>query len=357
MRRNLLVIATVFCMSVPTNMVTAADYGNKTCPLDGCKLGGCKYSQPLTAEQKNDFTQLVAGNVGRMMILAATVNISKEQKAKMKATFKAHEDDIKKAAKGICDAGKAIDAAVSNDESDAVVQAATDRLEKAFSATILEVLESVHDARTALTKTQKTMIERTVKEMIKSTDSFTDKTGLCPFITAIKMKKSMESRFKKYAQSHKKKHDSKKSHRSKHHSQIHEEFKKMAVGNLGRLMVLYSDMDISVEQKNSIKTASIKRLKTIKEPLINIHGSVHPMVVTITSNQSEKQLKQTADKMAGSFTDLANVFIQLRRDIRSQLNLDQKNKVQKTRKEIEKSVRVFKAKVKKMKAQQKELSV
>lgn len=317
-----------------------------SCPL--CK-GGKRGSSSITGKQKQELRKFAMMNGGRLMMLYAEMGITKDQRNKMKAAAKAHCDSVKVKVKAIGKSIRALDAATVADADDATIKKAVDQIGVSVSAAIVELLDALTDAKKVLSKEQRAALDRTMGMVVKSFEEFKTKNGMtpiemaiksrhgkkggCPLASAIKSCKKRNARLK-----------------YKGHSEKHRLFKKMIAGNLGRLLILYSELDITTEQRKGIKASLVKHRGDIKSDLGSLKTNCQALVKTTILGQNDKARKMAADNMGNAVAELALEITKTRQDVRKVLTDGQKKQIQSTCADIKKSVKQFKVKIKALKA-------
>jgi Spy/CpxP family protein refolding chaperone len=120
--------------------------------------------------------QLIAGHIGRLMTLRSELNITDEQKAKIKETLKAEKPEIAKVAKGIWDKRTALVNAVLAGQSDEqTLRKDADELGKAIGDAAVLASKIVGQIKPVLTSEQQEKIKKCREDGQKATAEFFEK--------------------------------------------------------------------------------------------------------------------------------------------------------------------------------------
>jgi len=140
-------------------------------------------AQPTGKDDSSAFcappiARLIAGNIGRFLIMRSELNVTPEQRSKIAAVVQSHRDEIRPMAKTILEKRTALREAVlatpTNEE--AIRKAATD-LGKAIGDASVLASRVVTEARPALIPEQIKRIRKFRMENDKATLTWVDKIG------------------------------------------------------------------------------------------------------------------------------------------------------------------------------------
>jgi len=116
--------------------------------------------------------RLIAGNIGRLLVLKSELNVTDEQKRKIAATVKSHRDEIRPVAQTVIEKRKALrEAVMAQPANDQAIRAAATDLGKAIGDAAVVASKVIGEARGALKPDQ---IERIQKFRASCDDSVAD---------------------------------------------------------------------------------------------------------------------------------------------------------------------------------------
>jgi Spy/CpxP family protein refolding chaperone len=126
----------------------------------------CKWGQ-------SPLGRLISGHIGRWMVLRSVLNLTDEQKAKLKEAVKPHKAEIAKAAKGVWEKRTALVGAVLAEQPDEqAIRHAADELGKAIGDAAVLASKVVGDVRPVLTSKQREQLEKFRQDCQTATDRF-----------------------------------------------------------------------------------------------------------------------------------------------------------------------------------------
>jgi Spy/CpxP family protein refolding chaperone len=142
---------TVTCMLTGAGAAVGGDGGNELC-------------MPPIA-------RLIAGNIGRLLVLRSELNLTTEQRAKAFGLLKTHSSDIRPLAKKVVEKRRNLREAVLNNPADeASIRKAADELGKAVGDAAVLASKVLAEGKGVLTPAQ---VDR-IREFRLSTDKATD---------------------------------------------------------------------------------------------------------------------------------------------------------------------------------------
>jgi Spy/CpxP family protein refolding chaperone len=119
---------------------------------------------------------LIHGHIGRLMVLKSELNVTDEQKAKIKETLKADKPEIAKVAKGVWEKRTALLNAVLAEQSDEqAIRKAADDLGKSIGDAAVVASKVVGQVRPVLTSEQREKIKKFRQDNQEATGKFFDK--------------------------------------------------------------------------------------------------------------------------------------------------------------------------------------
>jgi len=140
-------------------------------------------AQPAGGDDPSAFcappiARLIAGNIGRFLIIRSELNVTPEQRSKIAATVKSHQGEIRSVAKDILGKRTALREAVlaTPNNEEAIRKAATD-LGKAIGNAAVLASRVIAEARPALTSEQIERIRKFRMDNDKATTAWVDKIG------------------------------------------------------------------------------------------------------------------------------------------------------------------------------------
>ena len=117
--------------------------------------------------------RLISGHIGRWMVLRSELNITDEQKAKIKETIKPRKPEIAKAAKGVWEKRTSlVDAVLADQPNEEAIRHAADDLGKAIGDAAVLASKVVGDVRPVLTTEQREQIQKFRQDRQAATDKF-----------------------------------------------------------------------------------------------------------------------------------------------------------------------------------------
>ncbi len=122
-----------------------------------------------------------------------------------------------------------------------------------------------------------------------------------------------------------------KDQRGSRDSKLAKEIRTAMVGNIGRLMVLRSELNIIDEQKTKIRETIKDHHKNFGAMRKNIAESRRALRQSVTSGDDEEVIRKAADEVGKAIGHFAIQQSRLRKDVRSVLTQEQRNKVDEVR--------------------------
>jgi Spy/CpxP family protein refolding chaperone len=119
------------------------------------------------------FGRLICGHIGRWMVLRSELNVTDEQKDKIKATIKPRKPEIAKAAKGVWEKRTAlVDAVLADQPNEEAIRHAADDLGKAIGDAAVLASKVAGDVRPVLTTEQREKLQKFREDCHVATDKF-----------------------------------------------------------------------------------------------------------------------------------------------------------------------------------------
>jgi Spy/CpxP family protein refolding chaperone len=132
----------------------------------------------LGGEQQGPLARLVSGQFGRLLTLRSEVNLTSDQKVKIKTIVSAHKAEIAAVAKPLVEKRRALRDAVSAKAPDEkVIRAAADELGKSIGNAAVLGSKVKAEVRVVLTPEQAQKIEEFRKQSDQTVDSFIQDMG------------------------------------------------------------------------------------------------------------------------------------------------------------------------------------
>ena len=113
-------------------------------------------------------------------------------------------------------------------------------------------------------------------------------------------------------------------------------------GQIGRLMTLRSEMDLTPEQRRQIKTivqSHRKEIADVAKPLIEKHRALRD--ATLAPTMDEKAIRAAAEEMGKSIGDAAVLAAKIKAQVRAVLKPDQLQKLEEFRKHADQATDEF----------------
>ncbi len=122
------------------------------------------------------FGRLISGNIGRLMVLRSELDLTDQQKAKLKETIGPRKPEIAKVAKGVWEKRTALlDAVLADQPNDEAIRHAADELGKAIGDAAVLASKVVADVRPILTGEQREKVQKCRQECQAATAKFFQK--------------------------------------------------------------------------------------------------------------------------------------------------------------------------------------
>jgi len=119
--------------------------------------------------------KLISGQIGRLMVLRSELNITAEQRAKIRETLLAQKPEMAKTAKAVWEKRLALRHAVLTSPADEqVIRKASDDLGKAIGEAAMLASKLAGEVRPILTSEQRELIKKCAGECEQSTAKFFD---------------------------------------------------------------------------------------------------------------------------------------------------------------------------------------
>lgn len=126
----------------------------------------CKWGQ-------SPLGRLISGHIGRWMVLRSELNVTDEQKAKLKEAVKPHKTEIAKAAKGVWEKRTALLSAVLAEQpNEEAIRHAADDLGKAIGDAAVLASKVAGDVRPVLSSEQREQLQKFRQDCQAATDKF-----------------------------------------------------------------------------------------------------------------------------------------------------------------------------------------
>ncbi len=120
--------------------------------------------------------KFIGGQVGRLMVLREELNITEEQRAKVREVLKSHRDEIAPAAKAVWEKRTALrDAVLDDGTNEKAIREAADALGKAAGDAAVVAAKVAREVRPILTDEQQAKIRATRTECREDTAEFFEK--------------------------------------------------------------------------------------------------------------------------------------------------------------------------------------
>ena len=116
--------------------------------------------------------RMIMGRMGRAMVLRSELNVTPEQKTKIRAILKEHRSDIAKAVEPMVDSRRKLREAVIAGKDDAAIRAAAAELGKEIGDAAVAAKPLVEKLRGVMNSEQLKMIEEFRAENAVATDKF-----------------------------------------------------------------------------------------------------------------------------------------------------------------------------------------
>lgn len=123
-------------------------------------------------------------------------------------------------------------------------------------------------------------------------------------------------------------------------------FRSMVQGIFGRIMVLRSELDVTDEQKQELKSMIGNHKPQIKSSFGSILDSKKALDNGVKTGQSEEELQKLADDFGNSVAKLALEMAKTKQDARKIMTEEQTKKIDETHDSIWNSVDKFRTKMK-----------
>ncbi len=122
--------------------------------------------------------RMIAGNIGRLLVLRSEIGITDEQKSKVRAVVKNHRSEIVPVAKAVHEKRKALrDLVLDKPNDQPAIRTAANELGKAIADASVVASRVVTDARKVLTPEQDKQIRSFRANVDKSVETWLDQIG------------------------------------------------------------------------------------------------------------------------------------------------------------------------------------
>jgi len=122
--------------------------------------------------------RLIAGNIGRFLIMRSELNVTPEQRSKIAATVKSHQAEIRPVAKDILEKRTALrEAVLATPNNEEAIRKAANDLGTAIGDAAVLASKAIAEARPALTPEQIERIRNFRMENDKAAMAWVDKIG------------------------------------------------------------------------------------------------------------------------------------------------------------------------------------
>lgn len=122
--------------------------------------------------------RLIAGNIGRFLVMRSELNVTPEQRSKIAAVVKGHRDEIRPMAKSILEKRTALrEAVLATPKNEETIRKAATDLGKAIADASVLASKVISEARPALTPEQIERIRKFRMDNDKATTAWVDKIG------------------------------------------------------------------------------------------------------------------------------------------------------------------------------------
>ncbi|MAT15120.1 MAG: hypothetical protein CMJ46_07600 [Planctomyces sp.] len=126
-----------------------------------------------------------------------------------------------------------------------------------------------------------------------------------------------------------------------------EDFRKMMAGNIGRLMVLRSEVDLTDEQRQELKSIVKNNRPEIKDKVLTLAEARMALVdQVLADNATDDEIKAAADRMGDAIGEAAILARELKGEVKEVLTEEQQTKIRKVIDENRANRREFQDKVK-----------
>jgi Spy/CpxP family protein refolding chaperone len=125
--------------------------------------------------------KFISGQIGRLMVLRSELNVTEEQRTKLREIVLGHKTDIAKAAEGVWEKRVALrDAVLAEKPNEKAIRKAADELGKAVGDAAVLASKVAGEARPVLTDQQRDTIKECRKECQAATEKFFQKATQTP---------------------------------------------------------------------------------------------------------------------------------------------------------------------------------
>ncbi|MFZ5830174.1 MAG: Spy/CpxP family protein refolding chaperone [Planctomycetota bacterium] len=122
--------------------------------------------------------KLVSGHIGRLLVLRSELNLTDEQRNKMREAVMSHKGEIAQAAKTVWEKRVALRSAVlSNQTDEAAIRQAADELGKAAGDAAVLAARVAAEVRPVLTSDQQEKIGECIAQCQAATEAFFEKAA------------------------------------------------------------------------------------------------------------------------------------------------------------------------------------
>jgi Spy/CpxP family protein refolding chaperone len=119
---------------------------------------------------------LISGHIGRLMVLHSELNLTDQQKAKIKETVAAQKPEIAKAAKGVWEKRSAlVDAVLADQPDQQAIRKAADDLGKAIGDAAILASKVAGEVKPVLTSEQRGLVQKCRQDCREATAKFFEK--------------------------------------------------------------------------------------------------------------------------------------------------------------------------------------
>lgn len=121
--------------------------------------------------------RLISGHLGRLLVLRSELNVSDEQKAKIKQTVEAKRPEIARAAKGVWEKRTAlVDAVLADQPDERAIRKAADELGKAIGDAAVLAAKVTGEVKPVLTSEQRDLVRKCRQDCREATARFFQQT-------------------------------------------------------------------------------------------------------------------------------------------------------------------------------------
>ena len=127
---------------------------------------------------KTPLGKMISGNLGRLMVLRAEINLTDEQREKIKGVVAAHKTEILAEAKTVAERRRALRGAVLSEKPDeAAIRKAADDLGREIGNAAVLAAKIKGEVAPTLTAEQKDLVKKCIADCEKAADRFFEESG------------------------------------------------------------------------------------------------------------------------------------------------------------------------------------